>query len=91
MSKAYRSQTGIGGYTLIYSSRYLALAQHKPFLHEPDDTPVEVAPSVQIVELMKRRMSVSDTDEGKELARRIQELQALLTAYRTGQIKERSS
>lgn len=91
MSKAYRSQTGIGGYTLIYSSRYLALAQHKPFLHAPEDTPVEVAPSVQIVELMKRRMSVSDTDEGKELARQIQELQALLTAYRTGQIKERRS
>ena len=30
LSKAYQSKTGIAGYTLIYNSHHLALAEHKP-------------------------------------------------------------
>ncbi len=29
LSKAYQSKTGIAGYTLIFNSRHLALAEHK--------------------------------------------------------------
>lgn len=31
LSKAYQGKTGIAGYTLIFNSRHLALAEHKPF------------------------------------------------------------
>ena len=31
LSKAYQERTGIAGYTLIFNSHHLALAEHKPF------------------------------------------------------------
>ncbi|MGN0987835.1 MAG: fructose-bisphosphatase class III, partial [Otoolea sp.] len=84
LSKAYQSRTGIAGYTLIFNSRHLALAEHKPFdpLHEP-------TPKVSIVEKMQKRIMVADTDEGKELAGRIEDLKELVEAYRRGVLKER--
>ena len=38
---------------------------------------------------MSRRMLVEDTDRGAEIREKIKELEALLEAYRSGQIKER--
>ena len=37
LSKAYQSRTGIAGYTLIFNSRHLALAEHKPFKYRRED------------------------------------------------------
>ena len=34
ISKAYQKTTGIAGYTLIYNSRGMMLAEHKPYLPE---------------------------------------------------------
>ncbi|MBE6724055.1 MAG: fructose-1,6-bisphosphatase [Ruminococcaceae bacterium] len=82
ISKAYRTKTGIAGYTLIYDSHSLRLAEH---------TPEETTPSVSVVEKMPRRVNVADTDYGAELLLRIDELRALLSAYRRGVIKERSA
>lgn len=39
LSKAYQSTTGIAGYTLIYNSHHLALAEHMPFDPKKDSTP----------------------------------------------------
>lgn len=89
MSKAYHSQTGIGGYTFIFNSRFLALAEHQPMVLDEDGQPVECAPVLKVAELMKKRLTVADTDEGKEIAGRISELKALLQAYRNGTIKEK--
>lgn len=86
ISKAYQSQTGIGGYTLIFNSRFLALAAHKPYGENEDG---ELSPEVRIVEQMKQRVLVAHTDEGKELAEEIEELKALLDAYRSGAVKEK--
>lgn len=89
ISKAYHSQTGIGGYTFIFNSRYLALAEHKPYeISENGTFSKEQSPAIHIVELMKNRVLVSDTDEGAEMAERINELKLLLKAYRSGSIKE---
>lgn len=39
MSKAYQKQTGIAGYTFIFNSRFMALAEHKPYSPlQPDGT-----------------------------------------------------
>ena len=84
LSKAYQEGTGIAGYTLIFNSHHLALAEHKPFDPERERTP-----KVYIVEKMQKRITVADTDEGKELAGRIEDLKELLKAYRSGLLKER--
>lgn len=87
ISKAYQKQTGIGGYTFIANSRYLALAEHKPL--KAGRNPAENSPRVMVVEAIKQRVTVGDTDTGAEIARQIEELTALLDAYRSGAIKEK--
>lgn len=82
LSKAYHAKTGIAGYTLIYNSRHLALAEHRPFVAGRENTP-----RIEIVEQMKRRVNVVDTDTGKELLRQIEDLKELLEAYRKGLIR----
>ena len=84
LSKAYQSTTGIAGYTLIYNSHHLALAEHKPFVPGQENTP-----KVSIVEKMKKRVMVADTDMGLQLAVQISDLKELVNAYRAGLIKER--
>ena len=86
LSKAYQKHTGIAGYTLIYNSHHLALAEHRPF-----DPKIESTPKVSIVEKMKNRVMVADTDRGVELKERIGDLKELMAAYRRGDIKEHIS
>ena len=83
LSKAYQPNTGIAGYTLIFNSHYLALAEHKPF-----DPNQESTPKVEIVERMQKRVMVADTDIGKRLKAQIEDLYELVAAYRGGVLKE---
>lgn len=84
ISKAYQKATGIAGYTLIYDSHGLSLAEHKPFAAgSPGQTP-----EIHIVERLQSRANISDTDNGRELLEQIDDLHKLLQAYRSGTIKE---
>ncbi len=85
ISKAYRSETGIGGYTLIYNSHSLAIAEHKPFISSSMDS----SPEVSIVRSMEKRVLTGDTDEGAEIKIQIAELYELIEAYGSGMIKEK--
>lgn len=85
LSKAYQSTTGIAGYTLIYNSHHLALAEHMPFDPKKDSTP-----KVSVVEKLKVRIMVADTDKGRELKEQIADLKELVAAYQEGVIKERA-
>lgn len=85
LSKAYHSKTGIAGYTLIYNSHHLALAEHLEFDRNGDNTP-----KMYVTETLPRRMLVRDTDVGRELAKRIFDLEELLECYRIGLIKEKN-
>ncbi len=90
ISKAYQKQTGIAGYTFIFNSRFMALAEHKPY--EPlkeDGTQKFFSPSMKTVDTLKTRMLVIDTDEGAELLRQAEAVKRLVEAYKTGEIKER--
>ncbi|MDR2296045.1 MAG: fructose-1,6-bisphosphatase [Clostridiales Family XIII bacterium] len=90
ISKAYQKQTGIAGYTFIFNSRFMALSEHKPYSPLLEDgTQVFNPPVIRIVEQLKRRMTVKDTDIGAELERKTEELEALVAAFREGTIKEK--
>lgn len=86
ISKAYQKATGIAGYTLIYDSHSLNLAEHKPFIAGES----EHTPEIRMVERLDRRANICDTDQGEEIMERINDLRELLKAYRSGQIKESS-
>lgn len=89
ISKAYQKTTGIAGYTLIYNSRFMALSEHKPYSPlQEDGTQEFVAPAIRTVEVFEKRMMIKDTDQGEELEREIAELEALIEAYRKGEVKE---
>ena len=91
-SKAYHSETGIAGYTLVYHSRGFQLVQHEPFtsMQKAIEEGQDIKSSTQIVEMSTQRMMVKDTDKGRELVTQINDLKKLLVAYRTGLIKEKS-
>ena len=85
ISKAYQASTGIAGYTLIYDSHSLNLAEHKPFISGMS----EQSPTIKMVERLNSRANVSDTDIGEELLNQINALRELIDAYRNGIIKEK--
>jgi fructose-1,6-bisphosphatase-3 len=92
MSKAYQKKTGIAGYTFISNSRFMALAEHKPYSKmRQDGTQKFCPPEIKIVETFKTRMTVADTDTGEALKQQIEELKMLVAAYQKGTIKERST
>ena len=64
------------------------MAQNKPYELAKQDFSKN-APTMQIVEIMPRRLTVGDTDNGKQVAQQIEELTELLKAYRNGEIKEK--
>lgn len=87
ISKAYHSKTGIAGYTLIFDSNRLALAEHRPYQEISNDLG-SYTPNIVITEDMPSRVMVADTNLGAELREHAADLEALLAAYRSGAIKE---
>ncbi len=85
--RAYHDKTGIAGYTMIFSSKGLRLVSHTPFegkvaaIRENRDI---LSTTDVVFEMMTRRMLVRDTDEGKVLLDRMEDLRALIHAYREG-------
>ena len=90
-SKTYRRKTGIAGYTLTYNSYGLTLSSHEPF--DFSDSAVrdelDIVSHQEAVEYMDKRILVGDTDYGKRMMGRIDELKELIHAYQSGEIAER--
>lgn len=91
-SKAYQSDTGIAGYTLIFNSHGLKLVKHDPFssTREAIDHMEDIESESVVSEFSSHRMLVRDTDKGKILIEQIEDLKKLLHAYHLGLIKERN-
>lgn len=90
ISKAYQKQTGIAGYTFISNSRFMALAEHKPYSPlKADGTQEFFAPVVTTVETFPERLMVLDTDQGSQIVEQIEDIKNLVEAYRKGLIKEK--
>lgn len=89
-SKAYQTETGIAGYTLVYHSRGFQLVQHEPF--ESQQKAIEegqdIISNTVLSEFKAHRLKVRDTDKGRQLARQVDDLMRLLACFRRGLIKE---
>lgn len=90
-SKAYQGKTGIAGYTLVSNSYGMRLVAHEPF--ESAEVAIKKESDIYsdsvIVESVKRRQRVADTDIGVEIKERIRALEDLLQAYRDGSLIEK--
>ena len=89
-SKAYQPKTGIAGYTLIYNSYGLVLAAHEPFesVEKAVNEGTDIVSHTILVQHVRRRKTVADTDNGKLMKENIKDLEELLAAYREGTIVE---
>lgn len=89
--KAYQSQTGIAGYTLIYSSMGLRLISHEAFkgTAEAISNNVDIFNSSMIYAPVLERIQISETDKGAYITEQIKALEILLDGYRSGVVKER--
>jgi fructose-1,6-bisphosphatase-3 len=69
----------------------MRLVAHDPF--ESTEAAIEKESDIHsettIVQQVTRRLSVGDTDEGRKLKERIQDLELLLEAYRSGDLIEK--
>lgn len=82
ISKAYHKTTGIAGYTLIFNSHHLALAEHRDYV--PGE---ENIPEIEVTEVMERRVLVKDTDAGAKFRQQIKDLEELKKCYQMGLIR----
>ncbi|HKK44936.1 MAG TPA: fructose-1,6-bisphosphatase [Balneolaceae bacterium] len=91
-AKAYQDVTGIAGYTLIFNSYGLVLAAHQPFesRQKAIEEELDIHSNTKILEEADKRLRVRDTENGKEIQQKIDDLEELLAAYRSGLIKESS-
>jgi len=90
-AKAYQKTTGIAGYSLIQNSWGFILSSHQPFdsKQKAIDEETDILSTQVAREDIDRRMYNKDTDDGKALKKRIDELQKLLDAYREGIISQK--
>jgi len=90
-SRAYQTETGIAGYTLVFHSRGLHLVQHEPFesAKKAIEEGTDIISNTVLQEFNSRRLTVRDTDKGKLLEQQIADLRRLLQAFRLGFIREK--
>lgn len=88
-AKAYQKETGIAGYTLIFSSRGMSLAAHHPFesTRKAIAEELDVIPQRFVVEANQESMRIRDTDIGRELRAQIENLTTLIGAYEAGFVR----
>lgn len=93
MSKQYVKRTAIGGYTLISDSYAFFLVSHSRF--ETYQTLIESERDIITIthseDLASRRSYIYDTDNGKHIQEKIDDLKQLIEAYRQGKIKEQAA
>ena len=91
MSKEYKHKTDIGGYSLISDSHAYFLVSHERFENYTKLIKAEhdIISVTRSEEINTRRTYIYDTNLGKEVTERIQDLRKLLEAYRDGSVKEK--
>ena len=90
--QAYHSTTGIAGYTLIADPEGMRIKAHRPFGSIADvlDLNADIVSDDDRFQRNPRPRFIGDTDTGADIRGQIADLRALLDAYRTGEILERT-
>ena len=90
--QAYHSTTGIAGYTLIADPEGMRIKAHRPFGSIADvlDLNADIVSDDDRFQRNPRPLFIGDTDTGADIRGQICDLRALLDAYRTGEIPERT-
>ena len=86
--RAYQKTTGIAGYTLIANSHGMRLMSHQPFtnLRDAQETGRDIHSQSFEFTAYPQRKYVADTDHGKVLKERMNDLIMLLDACRAGTV-----
>ena len=89
---AYQPTTGIGGYTLIYNAEGIRISAHEPFRGKANAIKenADILSDTVVFEHSKDKILVRDTDQGRRITERINDLIRLEQAFEQGQIKERA-
>lgn len=89
--RAYQESTGIAGYTLIYNADGMRISAHEPFrgVENAIKNNADIVSDTVIFEHSADKIRVKDTDTGRRLTAKIDDLMHLLEGYETGIIKER--
>lgn len=87
---AYQSTTGIAGYTLIYNAQGIRISAHEPFqgVENAIKNNADIVSDTVVFEPSYNTIKVRDTDIGKHILQKIDDLTELLNAYESGLIKE---
>lgn len=89
--KAYQKTTGIAGYTLIFNSNGMRLCSHEPFTGRADSIKKnkDIFSTSIVFEHATHRIKIKETDKGKQILTKIDDLKKLVKAFSDGHIKER--
>ena len=89
-SRTYQKTSGIAGYALLFSSRYLRMVSHQPFAgrEEALKRNHDIDNDNAIFETLEEHMKVAQTDEGIDLQAQVDDLVRLMEAYRSGAVAE---
>ncbi len=90
--QAYQSTTGIAGYTLIYNAEGMRISAHERFMGKTNaiKNNIDIVSDISVFETSKDKILVKDTDKGKQIQERIDDLLTLTEQYIKGNIKERT-
>ena len=88
--KAYQESTGIAGYTLIYNAEGMRISAHEPFrgVKNAIENNADIVSDTVVFEEMSDKIRVRDTDTGRTIANKIDDLTALVKSFEEGRIKE---
>lgn len=90
--QAYHKTTGIAGYTLISDPQGMRIKAHRPFASIADvlDLNADIMSDDDRFRRWARSLTIGDTDTGSQIREQLADLRALLDAYRSGRLPERS-
>ncbi len=88
--KAYQPTTGIAGYTLIYNAEGIRISAHEPYAGRQNAIRKnqDIISDTVVFEPSADKICVRDTDVGKRVQEKIEDLTLLLSEYERGSIKE---
>ncbi|RDV16784.1 fructose-1,6-bisphosphatase [Pontibacter diazotrophicus] len=90
-AKAYQSETGIAGYTLIFDDLGKQIIAHLPFesTEKAIEDEIDILSSETLYSYSDKPLKVADIRDGDKIKSMIEDLKDLLSCYRSGLLTER--